>query len=73
MNYVQIGVMQMRDPVTGKPVDSKIPIYAELAEGVAEEEVNDIVGNIPDIAGVFAEKIATYLRLSRIKKIKEDI
>lgn len=67
MNYVQIGIMQMRDPVTGKPVDSKIPIYAELAEGVAEEEVNDIVGDIPDIAGVFAEKIATYLRLSRIK------
>lgn len=67
MNYVQIGVMQMRDPVTGKPVDSKIPIYAELADGVAEEEVNSIVGDIPDIAGVFAEKIATYLRLSRIK------
>lgn len=67
MNYVQIGVMQMRDPVTGKPVDSKIPIYAELAEGVAEEEVNDIVGNIPDIAGVFAEKIASYLKASKIK------
>lgn len=68
MNYVQIGVMQMRDPVTGKPVDSKIPIYAELAEGVPEEEVNDIVGDIPDIAGIFAKKFATYLRLSRIKK-----
>lgn len=60
MNYVQIGVMQMRDPVTGKPVDSKIPIYAELAEGVPKEEVNDI-------AGIFAKKFATYLRLSRIK------
>lgn len=67
MNYVQIGVMQMRDPVSGKPVDSKIPIYAQLAEGVAEEEVNDIVGNIPDIAGVFAEKIASYLKASKIK------
>lgn len=65
MNYVQIGVMQMRDPVTGKPVDSKIPIYAELAEGVPED---DIVGDIPDIAGIFAEKFATYLRLSRLKK-----
>lgn len=67
MNYVQIGVMQMRDPVTGKPVDSKIPIYAELAEGVPEEDVNDIVGDIPDIAGVFAEKIASYLKASKIK------
>lgn len=67
MNYVQIGIMQMRDPVTGEPLKPKIPIYAELAEGVAEEEVNSVVGNIPDIAGVFAEKIASYLKASKIK------
>lgn len=67
MNYVQIGVMQMRDPVTGEPVEPKIPIYAELAEDVPAEEVNSIVGDIPDIAGIFAKKFATYLRLSRMK------